>query len=172
MQLSQNISLYDLLGMFVAGLLILYPFNNSQSSNPAECVIYFVLCYLIGIVYHKIVEYITSPLRNVTCMVEKGRKESANNFQIKTGTPVSEKTVDYYEAYYLLIKWNCLNVIPILEAQIVFIRNIYPLILLYVFLLAANCITYQIDLCTMMAFLSILVVSLPFIWYELQMKVY
>ena len=172
MEISQHLSLYDLLCMFVIGYLILYPFFMCQSLCTSEYIIYFILCYLIGIVYHKMIEYMTSSLKNIPWMWEKGRKEVEKQYLKKTGAIELDKKVDYYDAYYFLIRTNCLNVIPVLEVQVAFIRNVYPLLIIYVCLLSTDCIFFVYDRCNLMAFLSILVVTLPFIWYKLQLKVY
>lgn len=175
MSISSKLTLYDFLCMMVSGILILWPFCNCMLREELECVFFFVLCYLMGIVYHKIVEQLMRPLRNVSCMIEKGRQIATNRFLMKTKRNAPEQKVDYYEAYYFLIRNNSLNVIPVLEAQVAFIKSIYPILLIYTISLLANCVNLDwltTCRCQFATILAVLIITLPFVWYTLQMKIF
>ena len=175
MSICSKLTLYDFLCMMVSGFLILYPFCRCMLQDTLESVFFFVLCYLMGIVYHKIIEYMTSPLRNIFCMIEKGKLIATNKFQEKTFRNAPKEKMDYYEAYYYLIKKNCLNVIPVLEAQVAFIKGVYPILLIYTICLLSNCACLDwltSHRCQIAVVLAVLIISLPFVWYNVQMKIY
>ena len=88
MNISSKITLYDFMCMMVTGFLILCPFYNCMLQDTLGNTFFLVLCYLIGIVYHRIIEYIMSPLRTISCMIEKGRQIATNRFQEKTSRNV------------------------------------------------------------------------------------
>jgi hypothetical protein len=46
---------------------------------------------------------------------------------------------EYYKAYYFVMKNGCLGNIPILETQVAFIRNLLPVIALYIIALCGCC---------------------------------
>ena len=175
MNIFSKLTLYDFLCMMVTGFLILWPLCKCVIPNAQENILFFVLCYLVGIVYNKIMEYLMSPLRNVSYMIEKGKQIAANSFQEKTCRNAPEGHRDYYEAYYFLIKKNCLNVIPILEAQVAFIKSVYPILLIYTICLLANCICLDWLVacrCQIVVVLVVLIVILPFVCYNVQIKIY
>lgn len=176
MNIGTKLTLYDFLCMMVTGFLILFPFCHFLAENEWGATMFFsILCYLVGLVYHKFAEFVMKPSRLIPCMVEKGRKNATNSFCRKTGKERPDEKRDYYEAYYYLMRKNSLNVIPVLEAQATFIRNLYPILIIYIFCLAANCSSLNwLDSyrCQVIVLLAILVVSLPFVWYSIQTKVY
>ena len=175
MNISSKITLYDFMCMMVTGFLILCPFYNCMLQDTLGNTFFLVLCYLIGIVYHRIIEYIMSPLRTISCMIEKGRQIATNRFQEKTSRNVPTEKKDYYEAYYYLIRKNCLNVIPVLEAQVAFIKGVYPILFIYAICILANCICLDwlaIHRCQIAVVLAVLIILLPFVWYNVQMKIY
>ena len=136
---------------------------------------FFILAYLVGIVYHKLIEYLFLPLRNCQGMIEKGKYMAAKSFVKHCKEPISNKVIDYYEAYYYLMRKNCLYIIPVLEAQVALIKSIYPIIVFYLIYLSANCsvINMEDDLRLFIVItLWILIVMLPWVWYKIQLKVY
>lgn len=176
MNIFSKLSLYDFMCMMVTGFLIMWPFCNYMLQDILGNTFFLILCYLIGIVYHIIIEYMMSPLRNLSCIIEKGRRIATKRFIEKTSrrsAPAEKK--DYYEAYYFLIRNNSLNVIPVLEAQVAFIKSVYPILFVYTICLLANCI--YIDWlaacrCHVAVVLAILMILLPFVWYNVQLKIY
>ena len=84
----------------------------------------------------------------------------------------------YYEAYYLLMEKDCLNNIPVLEAQFVFLRNMIPLCAIYGVAICACSTLYSNIMrvtghpCCMIVLLFLLVISLFFIAICIQKKIH
>lgn len=175
MEISSKLTMYDFLSMMVSGFIILFPFSCLERGDSYDIILFFILCYLVGIAYHKLLECISKPIRNIKSFIGNGKKKALITFKErnrKNSEQVSED-VDYYEAYYYLIHNKCMNVIPVLEAQVTFIRNILPLIIIYLICLTGGRFHIVfIDDCYIIQILTIVVLLLPWVWYKIQIKVY
>lgn len=128
MNTSTTIGLYDFLNMVVMGFLILLPVVNFPTD--AVSLSWFVPCYIVGLIYHKLMENTFGVcLRNKDGMISQAYK-SVN--KIKDDNFSSK---NYYKAYYFLMEKRLLGSIPILEAQAAFLRNILPILFVYGILL-------------------------------------
>ena len=83
----------------------------------------------------------------------------------------------YLYAYYLVTKNNCLMNIPVLEAHIAFIRNIWIILLFYFYLVALCSSCALVDRlrgicasCDIAIINTMLLITQPFVWYKLQSK--
>ncbi len=173
--MTSRITPYDFLCILISGYLIIFPFIYNEAHDINISIPFFILAYLVGIVYHKIIEYLYYPLRNCRCMIEKGRNIAKDSFNNHCNTAILNPDIDYYEAYYYLMRNNCLYVIPVLEAQVALIKNIFPILIFYLIYLSANCsiINVEDDLRLFIVItLGILIVTLPCVWYKIQVKVY
>lgn len=171
-----KLSLYDFFCILIAGYLTLYPFVDCYYFEWRKDLLpLFLLSYLVGLVYHKIVEYFTSPLRNNKYMIEIGKSVAQKNFKENKHIDIPENSDCYDDAYYYLMRYNCLYVIPILEAQVALIKNMYPLLIIYTICLSANSSFLGINgsCCIVLATIfAILIFTLPFVWYRIQIKIY
>lgn len=125
MNTSITIGLYDFLNMVVMGFLILLPVVNFPTD--AVFLVWFIPCFIVGLIYHKLMENTLGIcMRNKDCMILKAY-ESVNG---KENEKDSSKE-NYYIAYYFLIKKGLLGSIPRLEAQVAFMRNLLPILVIY-----------------------------------------
>ena len=173
--MSSKLTLYDFFCILISGYLIILPFIINEICDVNISLPFFILAYLVGIVYHNIMELIWKPLRNCKCLIEKGRDIAKDSFNNHCDTVILNPNVDYYEAYYYLMRKNCLYVIPVLEAQVALIKSVFPILVLYTIYLSANCaiINMEDDLRLFIVItLGILIVTLPCVWYIIQVKVY
>lgn len=163
MDLSSKLSFYDFLAMFLTGVIIsvaVFPYDLFFGSSSSFCckmasqvnwgpVFFFILCYLVGLIWHKLLESILG-----ISSLERFGKFLSNCFRsFKRNNPnlisseyenVYKRTNcaennsnedsrlnDYYMAYYKLMFSKNLGNIPILEAQEAFVRDIIlPLIII------------------------------------------
>ena len=173
--MTSKLTLYDFFCILISGYLIILPFIINEICDVSKSLPFFILAYLVGIVYHRIMEILLLPLRNCYCMIKKGKEKAQKKYNENSGKTTSLSDVDYYVAYYYLMRKNCLNVIPVLEAQVALIKTIYPLIIIYTIFLSAKCSIVCIDddsRIFIVMILGLLVVTLPCIWYIIQLKVY
>lgn len=195
MDLTSKLSMYDFFAILLPSFLILlllvcffcWNYNSAQgiSGDIYTLAIIVTLSYLIGIVYHKLIEYIygKSGLRNNEECIKKqlttfnkwlSRHGLDVDFEGKTGVMVK-----YYEAYYLLMGKNCLNSIPVLEAQFVLLRNMIPLLFISAAMICF-CKTFSYFVssslaccpCTVIVFFFLLAASLIYIACRIQKKIY
>lgn len=173
--MTSKLTLYDFFCILISGYLILYPFMDNKLCDYSKSLPFFILAYLVGLVYHKIIEFLYSPLRNCQYMISKGKYRAVRSFVNHCKTSISNQDVDYYEAYYYLMRKDCLYVIPVLEAQVALIKTVFPILILYTIYLSANCsiINMEDDLRLFIVItLGILIVTLPCVWYIIQVNVY
>lgn len=178
-----QLSLYDFLSVLLVGFLIQAPFISIESGTVLifiKTTIILTFSYLIGLCWHKVMEYFMESigLRNNKRMIKSAYDEicgKCNDDNLSKGDEA------YYKAYYKLMKKGCLNNIPVLEAQCVFIRNAELPLLFYLILLLCGCdkvvrlvaaIFGQYSVCIVAVLLAVLILVLPILWYKIQMKIY
>lgn len=92
-----------------------------------------VLCYVVGLVFHKTVENsVGCSVRNSPFLMKKARQSLAEDFVIKQGNDDAHITENYYTAYYWLQSNGKLGNIPLLEAQSAFLLNLWCVIGIYI----------------------------------------
>jgi hypothetical protein len=115
-------------------------------------------------------------------MWEKFGKDCKEN----GGTLPKESTAgnrhEYYKAYYALMKANKLNSIPVLEAQVAFLRNIAPITLSYIITIyccyhCCCCCCHSlvpaiVTPCCFIIALLILLVGMVIAFFSIQNKIY
>ena len=99
--------------------------DNISINIPWEIVI--IPSYIIGLIYTKINEFtIGSLLRNYPILIEECYNKIHEEYNKRN------KTEDiYYGTYYKGWKNYCERNVEILEAQLAFIRNIWPILVVY-----------------------------------------
>lgn len=135
-----QLSLFDFLSILLVGFLIVVPFYNPAIPDSFIYSTFVMLVsYVVGLCYHRIIEALYSclGLRNNKCMIDKAYKDVCKEFP--TACIMENSKESYYDKYYLLMQKGCLGSIPILEAQLAFMRNIIPILAAYVGLLLAGC---------------------------------
>lgn len=128
MEISSKLTLYDTLGMLIPGFVILWWFQFFQIDIASweNVLLIPILSYLVGLIYHRVIEclMVASCMRRNTCMLKKTWKKTNDNKEI----PKSIQE-EYDKAYTKIAKENCLFSIPVLEAQEIFMRNSFVLII-------------------------------------------
>ena len=167
MGISSKITLYDFLCMLVCGYLILCILTG-MGELPNNNVLLYILSYLVGMVYHKAIYPL---LGNMQCMVM--RSWNKVNKDIDGELPQGSMN-DYYKGYYYLMEKNCLNNIPVLEAQVAFCKDVFFLLLLIIVEILSGCchVNFFGNACLLNVLLVVLCVALPFVWYVTQMKIH
>lgn len=134
MDISSKISSYDFLTMMVSGFIILLSVcGYNDNCTTAETIVFFITCYIVGIVYHRIVERLFKPMRNMKCCIACAYDDVAAEIKhdFEQNWNRDEIMHEYYKAYYLVMKNGCLGNIPVLETQVAFMRNISILLIAY-----------------------------------------
>ncbi len=164
MNTSITIGLYDFLNMVVMGFLILHPVVNFPTD--AVSLSWFVPCYIVGLIYHKLMENTFGVcLRNKDGMISQAYK-SVN--KIKDDNFSSK---NYYKAYYFLMEKRLLGYIPILEAQAAFLRNLLLVPIYYCFFADSFSIIQEKWIFILVSILFTILI-IPFLWYKTQMKIH
>jgi hypothetical protein len=146
MDLSSKFTMYDLFAMVIPGFLILLLFGCFCGYLPLDCetvnngwfiAFVLILSYLAGLLWNKFSERMFCKFRNGRYFIKQQYDKFAREYQ-----EVSEKDIrmkieknfkhEYYKAYYCLMNINCLNSIPVLEAQVALIRNLIIIIPFYI----------------------------------------
>lgn len=172
--LSSKLSFYDFLNILVTGFLWLSLFYEPVG-NGISWIYISVISFLIGLVYHQLMECtIGIIIRNCT-RIRRSTYEAVEKVLNECPMPDSgEKS--YLYAYYLVAKNNCLMNIPVLEAHIAFIRNMWIVLLFYLVALCSSCplvdrLKAVCIPCDIAIGITVLLIILPFVWYKLQSKV-
>ena len=172
--LSSKLSFYDFLNILVTGFLWLNLFYE-PIGNGVSWVYTSVISFLIGIIYHQLMECsIAKFIRNCP-LIRKSAFQAVEKVLNEHPMPDSSEKC-YLYAYYLVAKNNCLMNIPVLEAHIAFIRNIWIVLLFYLVALCSSCPLVDrlrgiCASCDIVIVITVLLITLPFVWYKLQSKV-
>lgn len=129
--MSTSLSLYDFINNVIVGfLLIIACFPLGFDFGDTSSLILVVMSYIIGLIYSKLNELsIGKLLRNDSTLMYKCFHEVENEFIIRKKQHINEEI--YYKAYYKGWQKYCEQNIEILEAQLAFIRNLWPIIIIY-----------------------------------------
>ena len=171
MNISSKITLYDFLCMLVCGYLILYILRNYCYLPCEDEILFYILSYIVGMIYHKILYAVCSKfhiLGNMKCMVLCSREKVEQTVENKLTQ--SRDMKGYYEDYYYLVQKKCLGNIPILEAQAAFCKALIPIVFLPLImkLICSCCTNLACTVCIAILGLVGLVVA----WGSTQMKIH
>lgn len=170
MNIVSKLTLFDTLCMMVPGYMILSLMNGIFVLNGT--IPFFIFCYIIGLVYHRIVEGMLSCLRNMPCLIRKAKEQVDNEVNVKLPEPTPD---EYYKAYYYLMEKNFLGNIPVLESQVAFCKDIFFILLVMTVAGAYRCFDYSglcENTCNFVMILLISTLALLYIWYKSQMKIH
>lgn len=161
MDFSGKLSLYDFLTMLSCGFMILLIFLNIFSCEydwNDNMIITLILSYFIGLIYHRILEFIRTVLSHYETIEKhsifgtifisnylpaiKNAKDKPNGNE---QTIFSEE--EYYKAYYSIMDKPCYSNIKLLEAQEAFLRNFTWIVVVYAFFYRDSCICSLIKKC-------------------------
>lgn len=176
-----KLSLYDFLAMLIPGFVILWFFNffGINTDNSANCFLLGVLSYIVGLCYHKVVEWLCriAHIRRNECIQKKAWDDFYQEIKEKTKKesneiPEAPPKIDtyYVAAYYQIAKAGCLMNIPVLEVQETFLRNAFLLILGTI--CKITCCSITSCPCCLVVLLVILFVFSIVSWCCIQKKIY
>lgn len=134
MNIASKISLYDFLAMMVCGYLLLFPF--AVQVEMAE-ILFGIICFVVGLIYHHAMECLFACCRNNLCLIRKSYLSIRR--QLGKRPAPSDGMPDYLASYYRLMQNGALGNIPILEAHVAFIRNLLPIVVLYIVMICCGC---------------------------------
>ena len=199
MDFSGKLSLYDFLTMLSCGFMILLIFLNIFSCEydwNDNMIITLILSYFIGLIYHRILEFIRTVLSHYETIEKhsifgtifisnylpaiKNAKDKPNGNE---QTIFSEE--EYYKAYYSIMDKPCYSNIKLLEVQEAFLRNITWIVVVYtIAILRCNCCNYctcsiakqcllpYLNNCLHIFIASLFIVAIFVARYYTQMKIY
>ncbi|HNY62105.1 MAG TPA: hypothetical protein PLH70_00210 [Bacteroidales bacterium] len=187
MDFSSKFSVYDFFSILVPGLLISviifllsgnFPISSEVSNNFWFVSIILFLSYLIGLLWHRLLDLCFYRFRNNARLISEQYKKLYNK-EIGKELVTEEIHDKYYKAYYFLMKKNSLNNIPNLEIKVAFIRNIIGVIPFYIAILVHcdNMIykfvkTYFNNTLGLVIILIILFIGLFWLLFYYQNKIY
>jgi hypothetical protein len=182
-------SLYDFFTMVIPGFLLLvlisscgqcnFTFSELGVEGIMGGTLLFIASYIIGLLYHKVVERFTPRLRNNKCCIKKQWEKFKSEYEQNAETSPKKSTKgglhEYYTAFYALMKANMLYNIPVLEVQVAFLRNMVPITLLYI--IAICCCSghlwpFAINPCCLAIVLAIVLAVMVKAFFSIQNKIY
>lgn len=175
--------MYDMLACIIPGYLVLlwgkimfFEDVNINISNISIAIVVFVFSYVIGLLAKGIMEKITNPiLRNEPEKIRKAYIASKIIFN-KRRLPKNKNKLlkQYYIAYNKAIKGNPNTSVPILEAQIAFLRSLIPLFALYFVTIQCwhNNLHIAINSCFIAMFLICVASGCIILVFNLQIKLH
>jgi hypothetical protein len=193
--MTPKVTMYDSLAMVISGFLILLllasvlgwlPLNSGVANENSwlSITVISLLSYLIGLMWHKFCDLLFRKFRNCEYSIKHEYRRFVADYQHNSKQQLAEKISEnfkheYYQAYYSLMAKNCLCNIPVLEAQVAFVRNLIPINIIYiiVFLHCDNALSdfVKSQLDTTFAFVIMLLflfVGLIYLLLKLQSKIY
>lgn len=159
-----KLSLYDILTQLISGFLILalfIPIDVFKENSVIEWIFLIIFSYLIGIIYHRSLEWIRSWrfIKWIRSLCDKKKKDSNTKDEIcifwfwictiftrnyKYAIHKDEKLeyklnikkcndedIKYYDTYYSIMDKPAYSTISILETQEAFLRNITLIVIAY-----------------------------------------
>jgi succinate dehydrogenase/fumarate reductase cytochrome b subunit len=187
MDFTSKLSLYDVLTQLISGFLILALFIPKTISLQENFVFIIIFSYLIGVVYHRFLEWIRNIIskdfnkcfencsidlwirtiftRNSEGAIKKAKDKCKED---------NKKNNKYYKIYYSIMDKPAYASIRILETQEAFLRNLTWIVLLYSrpSLKDNNIIAKDIISEISCWFILIFFFLILFARYHTQMKVY
>ena len=115
-----NGTFYDLINNIFIGFLLWGLCDLTYPIEPNMTI--FIPLYILGLIYCKLCERTLGQiLRELPFLLKKVKGKDSKKNEVK----------EYYEAYYKFIPEYCKKNLPILEAQLAFIRNLYPIVFIH-----------------------------------------
>ena len=205
-EIPSKLSLYDILAMLIPGAFIIcwvdvifcnQKIIDSFTSKWLTGMLFIAVCYLMGIIYCRLMEYlwryigkfINNPKRmkksfdkKVEVMNSKKVFENELFGELKRFKPSVDKEEDgckiqdiYYEAYAFVAKNTYRKDVHILESQFAFLRNMLPLVFLFIVLIANKTKVEIISHDTCCIIITVLLIIAVFIFVSMcliQRKIY
>lgn len=183
MNVSASLGIYDFLNFLIIGAVLSLIFVPWVPYSTEELALWTIPCFIVGLVFHKIVENSIGKLtRNNNELIKIAFEEKAKfcDIDIKTESPNwIEK--EYYRAYYYLMEKDKLGCVPLLEAQSSFLQNLTVALSLYEAFsissyfynhLDSKCFTihFVYDIVVVFSFLSIIFVIYCIPWNKMDSK--
>ena len=182
-------SLYDFFAIVIPGflwLLLISLWSNGHFiivcngiNGLIGTTLLFIASYIVGLLYHKLVELLFRCFRNNPCVIKKQWEKFKKEYEKDGGTfEKQEKTGNrykYYTAYYALMKNNMLNSIPVLEAQVAFLKNMVFLIPFYIITVCCCGISFSgfsLPPCCLASILLIVLIGSVYAFISIQNKIY
>lgn len=183
-----SLTMYDALTMLTSGFLWCSLFLSGILEKPCESVLFWVACYIVGLIYHRALDGFVSwcekseskdqnEQKGKKCAICRKESYSRNSpkliakahAKVQAENPgkltVGASKTDYYLAYYALAKNNSLGSVPVLEIQAALLRNL--ILILGVYNFVTCCYGYwiygMID-CRFLRYLCGVVISLLILW--------
>ncbi|MDR3180944.1 MAG: hypothetical protein LBT61_03330 [Prevotellaceae bacterium] len=184
-------SIYDFFAMVIPGFLWLllisfcckwnFTFAGYGIDGIIGGTMLFIACYTIGLVYHKLVELMTNKwFRNNRCCIRKSWEKFCTEYKKDNDKKENSQWTkgnrhDYFKAYYTLMKEGMLGSIPVLEAQVAFLRNLVLITVAYT--IKMYCCSWcwcclSISPCSFTVALIILLVLMVVALISIQNKIY
>lgn len=175
-----SLTMYDALTVLVSGYLLSKLFLPEMQDCSDHMVAFWIICYIIGLIYHRLFDVVAGKckvLRNNPKWIKRAHCKVQKRFPRRLKkTPTQE---NYHDAYYGLMKNNCIGNIPVLEAQVAFCRDMIPILCVYVFVINCCCDSKVSEMmeclfgtCSGSCFLMLAIVLLALVWYFTQMKIH
>lgn len=135
--MNTSLTFYDFINNVIIGFLLIIaclPMDNISINIPWKIVI--IPSYIIGLTYSKANEMsLGEILRNQSTLISKSNLEIKKSYILRHLIQDADKSKKYegkyYKAYYKGWKKYCERNLEILEAQLAFIRNIWPILVVY-----------------------------------------
>ncbi|MDE6264608.1 MAG: hypothetical protein K2M11_05620 [Paramuribaculum sp.] len=178
----QGISFYDFLGKFIPGALLLLLFDSNLLKvklDSPEILFWIAAAYLLGILWDKVIRFISPCLTRNDWMLIRSRKKHTTFIERIGGTCYmqDEQSIQfaYDKAYSLLMLHNMLGTVPKQESHENFLRNIFLIIVFFLIkTVIGTCQCCCVNLWNTILQLSLiaLIIVVPFLWYSIQMSIY
>ncbi|KGF32889.1 hypothetical protein [Hoylesella buccalis] len=134
MSIVNGLGFYESINKLIIGFLLLFLFVKPDFES-SQGVLFLILAYIIGCIYQAIIRSLTkSWLILRECEIAKAYKQI---YKIE----YSEKDIKdlYLQSYYEITNAGLLLNIPINEALENFMRNLAPVLALYLVVIVSNC---------------------------------
>lgn len=163
--MSSKLTIYDFLTQFIPGFLILFLLIPDNIGDHNQ-IFLFVIILTLGMAYHRLVEIISK-----VCIFPKPLDMILLS-RAKTKLDVDKKN-EYIKAYYTVFKSQSVNSVSVLEAHYCFIKNLLPILLIYMILNWCNILHIAEHLHNFLNyFLPIIVIALSLVNIYIRYKTY
>ena len=164
-----KLTIYDFLTQFIMGYLILFLFAPDYIITNNHLIL-FAFIWTLGMIYHRIIEIISNvairifprylDIKVQSCAKRTRDKDCGN---------------EYYKAYYTVFRSKSVDSVFVLEAHYCFIKNILPILFIYMILIWCNLPMFESlgDLKSLLNYLlPLMIVSLSFANIYIRYKIY
>lgn len=134
MSIVNGLGFYESINKLIIGFLLLFLFVKPDFES-SQGVLFLILAYITGCIYQVIIRSLTKSWLNLReCEIAKAYKQI---YEVE----YSEKDIKdlYLQSYYEITNAGLLLNIPINEALENFMRNLAPVLALYLVVIVSNC---------------------------------